>query len=46
MKKLLQFLILLFVFGGTPILKAQNPEWMNFTNGDQINSMVVDRPRR
>ena len=41
MKKLfLLVLLLLLTVGNNPILKAQNPEWMNFTNGDNINSLV------
>ncbi len=35
-------LLFLFLFSSGSILKAQNPEWMNFANGNITISMVVE----
>ncbi|MEJ2104917.1 MAG: two-component regulator propeller domain-containing protein, partial [Ignavibacteriaceae bacterium] len=42
MKKLFQILVFFCVFGYISILKAQNPEWLNFTNGDNVNSVTIE----
>ena len=41
MKKFLYSIISIWFCLGSTVL-AQNPEWINHTNGDQVNSVVVD----
>ena len=41
MKKLLYSLISIWFCLGSTVL-SQNPEWINYTNGHEVNSVVID----
>ena len=36
------FLLVFYCMFSTPVLYAQNPEWMNYTNGQSIRATAIE----